>query len=117
MPPGTEARPASFTELVATAIANAESREALGQLAEEQAALRRVATLVAENVPSGELCAAVTQEAGSLLDTDYADMIRYEDTATVPGLASWAAGGELPPSPDRFRTEPGDPAMMVAETR
>jgi signal transduction histidine kinase len=29
MPPGTEARLASFTELVATAIANAESREAL----------------------------------------------------------------------------------------
>src|SRR4051812_18965882 len=117
MPPGTEARLASFTELVATAIANAESGEALAQLAEEQAALRRVATLVAQNVPSGELFAAVVQEAGTLLDADYAGMIRYEDDATVSASASWAATGELPPIPDRFRTEPGDPATMVAETR
>src|ERR1700761_1003256 len=47
LPPGTEARLASFTELVATAIANTESRAALARLAEEQAALRRMATLVA----------------------------------------------------------------------
>ena len=46
-PEDTEARLTDFTELVATAIANAESREALARLAEEQAALRRVATLVA----------------------------------------------------------------------
>ncbi|MEA2588853.1 MAG: hypothetical protein QOH66_1780, partial [Actinomycetota bacterium] len=47
LPADTEARLASFTELVATAIANAESRTGLARLAEEQAALRRVATLVA----------------------------------------------------------------------
>jgi hypothetical protein len=44
LPADTEARLASFTELVATAIANAESRAELSRLAEEQAALRRVAT-------------------------------------------------------------------------
>src|SRR5207244_160411 len=43
LPPDIEARLESFTELVATAIANAESRTGLAQLAEEQAALRRVA--------------------------------------------------------------------------
>jgi hypothetical protein len=42
----TEERLEKFTELVATAIANAESREARAVLTEEQAALRRVATLV-----------------------------------------------------------------------
>jgi hypothetical protein len=47
----TEARLASFTELLATAIANAESRAGLARLAEEQAALRRVATLVARGAP------------------------------------------------------------------
>jgi GAF domain-containing protein len=117
MPKETEARLASFTELVATAISNAESREALARLAEEQAALRRVAMLVAENVPLGEVLAAVAEEAGTLLGADYGGMIRYEDDATVTALASWAATGELPPIPDRFRTEPGDPATMVAETR
>ena len=39
LPPGIEARLASFTELVAMAIANAESRARLARLAEEQAAL------------------------------------------------------------------------------
>ena len=47
LPPDTERRLVEFTELVATAIANAASREELTMLAEEQAALRRVATLVA----------------------------------------------------------------------
>ncbi len=62
LPPDTEERLEKFTELVATAIANAQSREALGLLADEQAALRRVATLVAQGVPSNELFSAVTKE-------------------------------------------------------
>ncbi|MET0512075.1 MAG: hypothetical protein ABW135_10400, partial [Thermoleophilaceae bacterium] len=47
-------------------------------LAEEQAALRRVATLVARDVPPDELFAAVAREAGGLLGADLAGMIRYE---------------------------------------
>ena len=47
-PPETEARMAQFADLVATAIANAEARTEVERLADEQAALRRVATLVAE---------------------------------------------------------------------
>ena len=47
LPQDSEERLEKFTELVATAIANAESNEALAELADEQAALRRVATLVA----------------------------------------------------------------------
>ena len=64
LPPDTETRLASFTELVATAIANADSRAALARLAEEQAALRRVATLVARATPPQEVFAAVAEEAG-----------------------------------------------------
>src|SRR5262249_6165555 len=48
LPAGTEARLAGFTELAATAIANAEARVELRGRAEEQAALRQVATLVAQ---------------------------------------------------------------------
>jgi GAF domain-containing protein len=55
LPPDTETRLASFTELVATAIANTESRAALARLAEEQAALRRMATLVAQATPPQEV--------------------------------------------------------------
>lgn len=48
LPPDTESRIAQFTELMATAIANAEARAEVARLADEQAALRRVATLVAQ---------------------------------------------------------------------
>ncbi len=64
LPADTEARLASFTELVATAIANTNSRAALGRLAEEQAALRRVATLVARATPPAQVFAAVAEEVG-----------------------------------------------------
>ena len=52
-PAGHESRLGQFTELVATAIANAESRAEVERLADEQAALRRVATLVAEGAAPG----------------------------------------------------------------
>ena len=63
LPAGTEQRLAEFTELVGTAIANAQAREELRRLAEEQSALRRVATLVADGSPPGDVFAAVAAEA------------------------------------------------------
>jgi GAF domain-containing protein len=54
LPPDAEALLASFTELVATAIANAESRAALARMAEEQAALRRVAASRARIVAAAD---------------------------------------------------------------
>jgi PAS domain S-box-containing protein len=78
LPPGAEARLASFTELVATAIANAESRDALEVLADEQAALGRVATLVAEGAEPAELFSVVTDEAGGVLGSDVAAVVRFD---------------------------------------
>ena len=52
-------------------------------LAEEQAALRRVATLVARGVPTEEVFAAVTEEAARLLSVEYAYLGRYEPDATL----------------------------------
>ncbi len=66
LPPDTETRLASFTELVATAIANTDSRASLARLAEEQAVLRRVATLVARGVPPVEIFSAVSDEVTRL---------------------------------------------------
>ena len=66
LPPDTETRLASFTELVATAIANTDSRASLARLAEEQAVLRRVATLVARGVPPVEIFSAVGDEVTRL---------------------------------------------------
>jgi signal transduction histidine kinase len=97
LPAGTEAQLAGFTELAATAIANAEARAELRGFAEEQAALRRVATLVARGAPPTEVFAAVTQEAGRLLNADHATMCRYGSDRTVTLVASWDSPG--PPTP------------------
>jgi signal transduction histidine kinase len=89
-----------FTELIGTAIANAEgraqleeSRGELGRLAEEQAALRRVATLVARGLPPAEVVAAVTEEAGRLLRVSHATMSRYEPDGARVVTAAWSSGG------------------------
>ena len=91
LPADTEARLASFTELVATAIANAEGRASLARLAEEQAALRRVATLVARGAAPEQVFAAVAEEAGQLLPVDMVNMCRYEPGDAVTFVAAWGA--------------------------
>jgi signal transduction histidine kinase len=77
LPSGSEARLASFTVLVATAVANAKSQNAIEQLADEQAALRRVATLVAQDSPPAEIFSAVTEEVEGLLGSGAA-VLRFE---------------------------------------
>jgi GAF domain-containing protein len=94
LPAHTEARLASFTELLATAIANAESRARRAQLAEEQTALRRVATLVARGAPSDELFGAVIDEVGQLLRVDLASICRYEGDGTMTWVANWGRAVE-----------------------
>jgi GAF domain-containing protein len=120
LPADIEARLDSFTELVATAIANAESRAELARLAEEQAALRRVATLVARGTPPDEVFASVTAEAGLLLGADLAGMARYEGDDTLTVLATWAAedehGGAHPLVPGPWPIEGGDLASTVWRT-
>src|SRR6185503_11268986 len=93
------------------------SRDELRLLADEQAALRRVATLVAQDVPARELFGAVADEVGVLLGADLGGMIRYEEDGTVTAVATWAAVGEHPPMPERWRIEPGDPAWLILENR
>jgi GAF domain-containing protein len=90
LPTSTEARLAGFTELVGTAIANAQARTELRDFAEEQAALRRVATLVAHAVPPEETFAAVAEEVGRLLTVDYTVLSRYDSDGLVTVVGGWA---------------------------
>jgi len=91
LPPDTERRLAQFTELVATAIANAESREELTLLADEQAALRRVATLVAEGARPDKVFAAVGDEVARTLGVPIATMLRFDPDGMATVLASASA--------------------------
>jgi signal transduction histidine kinase len=102
LPPDTEERLASFTELVATAIANAESTAALARLADEQAALRRVATLVAHGAAPEQVSAAVIEEAGRLCPVDMAAMGRYEPSGSLTFVASWGRAAERFPVGSRW---------------
>jgi signal transduction histidine kinase len=106
LPEGTEARLADFTELLATAIENAESREALGRLAEEQAALRRVATLVAQDVRPAEIFSAVVEEVGRFLGTDTAAVVRFEHDP--PAIVVAGVGKDIKGIPVGARSELDD---------
>ena len=63
-------------------------------LANEQAALRRVATLVAEGHDPAELFEAVAVEVGQLLDADATRLLRYEHDGTAAVVAGYG-----PPTP------------------
>ena len=87
LPPDIEDRLAGFTELAATAISTTQARQDLRRLVDEQAALRRVATLVARGATPEQVFAAVAQEVAQALDLPLVEMCRYEPdgTATVIG--------------------------------
>jgi signal transduction histidine kinase len=108
LPGDTEVRIAQFTELVATAIANAQSREALGVLADEQAALRRVATLVAEGAPRSDVFLAVSREVERVFS------VHMETTATVvrfdpgPECVLVGASKAVRETPIGMRWQPND---------
>jgi PAS domain S-box-containing protein len=77
----------AFTDLVATAISNAEARGEFGRLVEEQASLSRVATLVARGTRPAEVFSAVAEEVGRVLDVDSTTVLRYEADGTMTVVA------------------------------
>jgi signal transduction histidine kinase len=91
LPEDTESRLADFTELLASAIGNAESRDALERLADEQAALRRVATLVTQGVRPAKIFSAVSDEVGRLVGAVSATVIRYDDDGEGIGYVGSAS--------------------------
>jgi signal transduction histidine kinase len=94
-PETTEARLTDFTELVASAIASAESRAALARLAEEQAALRRVATMVAQGASPEDLCSAVSEEVDRLFGSGAA-IVRFEHGAPAFVFVSTSTAFDIP---------------------
>jgi signal transduction histidine kinase len=92
LPDHLEDRLAEFTELVATAIANSEAHEQLAQLADEQAALRRVATLVAEGATPQRVFDAVRHEVARMFNTPVSMLMRYDDANGTATLVTTAEG-------------------------
>jgi signal transduction histidine kinase len=111
-----------FSELLAATIEDADARDVLQRLVDEHAALRRVATLVAERPESEDVFSAVAREVSSVLDVRGVIVDRFETdgsqvtvgSAYEPELASAEAflgvGARMP-------LQPGKLAAAVQATR
>ncbi|WP_051325005.1 sensor histidine kinase [Candidatus Solirubrobacter pratensis] len=117
LPADTELRIAAFSELVSTAISNANARAETERLTDEQAALRRVATLVAEGSPPEAIFAAVAEEFGRLLHVDDMRMVRYEEHGTFGVIVgSWGAFDHAMGVGERMRIGGVNVASLVLES-
>ena len=93
------------------------SRDELSRIAAEQAALRRVATLVARGVPPPEVFGAVAAEAGRLLAAESTAVARYDPDAAVTVVGGWAGpGGQALPLESRWPVEEGGIPAEVLRT-
>ena len=111
-------RTAEFTALVATALANTESRNEITRLAEEQAALRRVATLVAEGAPPAEVFESVVTEVGQLFPgANAAALSRYEADDTLTMIGRWSRADGYVSVGARYPLVEGTVGRLIDETR
>jgi signal transduction histidine kinase len=115
-PLDTEGRLAEFTELVGTALANAENHKVLERLAMEQAALRRVATLVAGGAAPASLLAVVAEEVARVVHVWFVSIARYETDGTATELASFSERGGLFPVGTHWSLEGTNVLATVRES-
>ena len=80
-------------ERARTARALAAAEAAQRELADEQAALRRVATLVAEDAEPSRVFGQVTEEVGRLLALPVASVVQYDGAHTATVVGAWSADG------------------------
>lgn len=95
------------------------SRDELRRVAKEQAALRRVATLVARGVSPPEVFSAVAGETGRLLDAEATGVARFDPDGATTVVGSWETHGNKGwalPLGSRRATEEGGVATRVYQT-
>jgi PAS domain S-box-containing protein len=83
---------------------------------DEQAALRRLATLVARGAPPDEVFTAVTDEVARLLPVDFAGLSRYEPDGTLTIVAGSGRAVEHIPIGRRWKLGGENVAAIVLET-
>jgi PAS domain S-box-containing protein len=84
--------PPLFTGYVRDITDRKRSEQALRALADEQAALRRVATTVASEADEARVFAVVTEEVGRLLGAQTSNMVRFEPDGSAFVLGEWSSG-------------------------
>ena len=117
LPADTESRIVEFTELRRHSdCERRQPRRARGlggarrELAHEQAALRRVATLVAQHPSPNDVFTAVTEAVAPLLGADLTAMHVFTGGGTATVIAGWSAEGPMLPLGTRLPLD-GDSAV------
>jgi signal transduction histidine kinase len=96
-----------------------DSRDELARIADEQASLRRLATLVAQAAPPTEVFHAVAREMGRILGAMHTVVARYEPVATAVTVGNWNSRPDLDatmPLHSHWTLEPGTVSELVART-
>ena len=102
---------------LAVSLDNAQLYADYRRVGDEQAALRRVATLVARASAPTEVFDAVVREVGLQCDADVARMERFAPDGTVMAVAAWSRTGEVRLAVgERFALEGTSVAALVAKT-
>jgi signal transduction histidine kinase len=91
-------------------------RDELTALADEQAGLRRVATLVAQGASAGDVLAAVAAEIGQLLPADYVLIGRYGEGDDITTVGTWSADADPAALPVDLGLRARDLAALVRRT-
>ena len=101
---GWERLPVGIAPFVgaSAATSNGHIREDLNRVADEQAALRRVATLVTQGASPDCLFAVVAEQVARVLEVPFVSIVRYESDGTVTMRASFAPWGEAFPVGGRW---------------
>jgi PAS domain S-box-containing protein len=87
--------PALFCGYLRDVTERKRGEKALRRLADEQAALRRVATAVAAETEPARVFGVVTEEVGRLLDAQTANMVRFDGGQRAAVVGGWNAEGVL----------------------
>ena len=95
-----EERLANFTELIGTAISNAQARADLSRLVAEQESLRRVATLVAQGFAGAGFFSVVAAEVQRLFGVPDVAVVRFEQRDVV--VVGTAGGNPFIPVDGRW---------------
>jgi PAS domain S-box-containing protein len=82
--------PPVFTGYLRDVTERKHAERALHRLANEQAALRRVATAVAAEVEQERLFSVLTEEVGRLFDAQRAAIMRYDGDGTATVVGAWS---------------------------
>jgi signal transduction histidine kinase len=116
VPPDAERRLSEFTALVATAISNTQAQEDVRRLADQESALRRLATLVAQAADARIVFDAVCEETGRLLGARSVNLVHFTEDGVNETMAGWSRASIHVPTGTRFPLDGDTIDTLVRDT-